>query len=68
MTPDDATTFGVKDKQVVSVKVMNSFRSLIYGDVVVRVRKDFALAMHIDTDEANAAGLTGDTQGILIIG
>jgi putative phosphotransacetylase len=68
MTPDDATTFGVKDKQVVSVKVMNSFRSLIYGDVVVRVRKDFALAMHIDTDEANAAGLTGDSQGILIIG
>jgi putative phosphotransacetylase len=68
MTPDDATSFGVKDKQVVSVKVMNSFRSLIYGDVVVRVRKDFALAMHIDTDEANAAGLTGDTQGILIIG
>jgi putative phosphotransacetylase len=68
MTPDDATSFGVKDKQVVSVKVMNSFRSLIYGDVVVRVRKDFALAMHIDTDEANAAGLTGDSQGILIIG
>ena len=61
-------SFGVKDKQVVSVKVMNSFRSLIYGDVVVRVRKDFALAMHIDTDEANAAGLTGDTQGVLIIG
>ena len=68
MTPDDAMSFGVKDKQVVSVKVMNSFRSLIYGDVVVRVRKDFALAMHIYTDEANAAGLTVDTQGILIIG
>jgi putative phosphotransacetylase len=68
MTPEDAMSFGVKDKQVVAVKVSNDFRSLIYGDVVVRVRKDFALAMHIDTDEANAAGLTGDTQGILIIG
>jgi putative phosphotransacetylase len=68
MTPEDAMTFGVKDKQVVSVKVTNAFRSLIYGDVVVRVRSDFALAMHIDTDEANAAGLNGDTQGILIVG
>jgi putative phosphotransacetylase len=66
MTPDDATSFGVKDKQIVSVQVINSARSLIYGDVVVRVRSDFALAMHIDTDEANAAGLNGDTQGILL--
>jgi putative phosphotransacetylase len=68
MTPDDASSFGVKDKQIVSVKVSNSSRSLIYGDVVVRVRKDFALAMHIDTDEANAAGLNGDTQGTLVFG
>jgi putative phosphotransacetylase len=68
MTPDDASSFGVKDKQIVSVKVTNSSRSLVYGDVVVRVRKDFALAMHIDTDEANAAGLNGDTQGILVLG
>jgi putative phosphotransacetylase len=68
MTPDDATSFGVKDKQVVSVKVSNASRSLTYGDVVVRVRPDFALAMHIDTDEANAAGLNGDTQGMLVIG
>jgi putative phosphotransacetylase len=68
MTPDDASSFGVKDKQIVSVKVTNSSRSLVYGDVVVRVRKDFALAMHIDTDEANAAGLNGDTQGVLVLG
>jgi putative phosphotransacetylase len=67
MTPEDAMSFGVKDKQVVSVKVTNAVRSLIYGDVVVRVRADFALAMHIDTDEANAAGLNGDTQGILMV-
>jgi putative phosphotransacetylase len=68
MTPDDASSFGVKDKQIVSVKVSNASRTLIYGDVVVRVRQNFALAMHIDTDEANAAGLNGDTQGILIVG
>jgi putative phosphotransacetylase len=68
MTPEDANSFGVKDKQIVSVKVTSASRTLIYGDVVVRVRQDFALAMHIDTDEANAAGLLGDAQGTLIIG
>jgi putative phosphotransacetylase len=68
MTPNDAISFGVTDKQIVSVKVSNANRTLIYGDVVVRVRKDFALAMHIDTDEANAAGLNGDAQGTLIVG
>lgn len=54
MTPEDARCFGVEDKQVVSVKVESPQRSLIFGDVVVRVRDDFALAMHIDTDESNA--------------
>ncbi|MFZ9782300.1 MAG: phosphate propanoyltransferase [Bacilli bacterium] len=66
MTPDDAAYFGVSDKQVVSVKIPSSQRSLIFGDVIIRIRKDFALAMHIDTDEANAAGLNGETQGELI--
>ncbi len=66
MTPEDANTFQVKDKQIVSVKVASPSRSLIFGDVIIRVRKDFSLAMHIDTDEANAAGLNGDTQGELI--
>jgi putative phosphotransacetylase len=66
MTPDDAMTFQVKDKQVVTVKVLNANRSLIFGDVIVRVRKDFALAMHIDTDEANAASIQGEVQGILL--
>ena len=41
-------------------------RSLIFGDVVVRVRDDFALAMHIDTDEANAAGLKGEVFGEIV--
>jgi len=66
MTPEDAIYFHVKDKQIVSVKLTSPSRSLIFGDVVIRVRKDFYLAMHIDTDEANAAGLSGDAQGELI--
>ncbi len=56
MTPADAAEMGVKDKDVVSVKLETNGRSTIYGDVVVRVNDNFALAMHIDTDESNAAG------------
>lgn len=67
MTPEDATAYGVKDKQIVGVRIKNNDRSLIFGDVVVRVRSDFALAMHIDTDEGNAAGLQGESFGELIV-
>ncbi len=55
-TPADAEKYGLKDKQVVSVRVNSDGRSLIFGDVVVRVSEKYALAMHIDTDESNAAG------------
>ncbi len=60
LTPAEAEEFGLQDKQVVSVEVdAGTGRKTTFGDVVVRVRSDFAAAMHIDTDEANAAGLTG---------
>lgn len=55
MTRKDASENGFVDKQIVSVKIENGVRSVVLGDVVVRVRDDFALAMHIDTDESNAA-------------
>lgn len=55
MTPEDAEKFGVKDKEIVSVKAESDERSLTFDDVVVRVSDTFALAMHIDTDESNAA-------------
>lgn len=67
MTPADAEEFQVKDKDVVAVRVMSpAGRSLIFDDVFVRVRADFALAMHIDTDESNAAGLEGEVYGELL--
>mgnify|MGYP000950767677 FL=1 len=66
MTPKDAEEFGLKDKDVVSVKVDTDERSLIFGDVVVRVSDKFSLAMHIDTDEANAAGIACEVMGTVI--
>ena len=59
MTPADAEKYGVVDKQIVKVAVNTEGRSLVFGDVVCRVSPKYALAMHLDTDEANAAGMTG---------
>jgi len=58
MTPEDAQAFGVKDKELVSVK-FGGERGLIFDQVLIRVNKDFRLEMHIDTDEANAAKIGG---------
>lgn len=65
-TPADAEKMGVKDKEIVQVKIDTPDRSLILGDVVVRVSASFATAMHIDTDEANAAGASGETFGEIV--
>ena len=65
-TPEDGEAFGVTDNQVVSVKVETEGRSLVFGDVVVRISPKYAAAMHIDTDEANAAGIAGACTGIVI--
>lgn len=66
MTPADARKLGVKDRDVVSVKVESDGRSLIFGDVIVRVSDNFSLAMHIDTDESNAAGIKSAVSGTVI--
>ena len=67
LTPEAAKEAGVKDKQIVSVKVTSDDRSLIFGDVVCRVSENFAPAMHVDTDESNAAGLSGIVYGEIIL-
>ncbi len=66
MTPDDAVKLGVRDKQVVAVKVVSGGRTLIFGDVIVRAHPSFALAMHIDTDESNAAAAGGEVYGEIV--
>lgn len=66
MTPQSAQQYGLEDKEIVKVKVGNNDRNLIFDDVVVRVNENFAPAVHIDTDESNAAGLTGTTDGEII--
>jgi acetate kinase len=60
MTPEDALRFGLRDQDVVGVRVEGE-RGVIFGDIVVRVNPKFELEMHLDTDEANAAQVsTGD--------
>ncbi|MBQ7500011.1 MAG: phosphate propanoyltransferase [Clostridia bacterium] len=65
MTPADAEEFGVKDKEIVAVK-LDTPRPVIYGDVVVRVSENFSLAMHIDTDESNAAACPMNAEGEIV--
>jgi putative phosphotransacetylase len=66
LDPATAEELGVTDKQIVSAKVDTDGRSLIFGDVVVRVNANFAPAVHIDTDEANAAGCSGEIYAEII--
>ena len=65
-SPADAEAFGVKDKQIVSVKMLTD-RPVIFEDVVCRVSPNYALAMHIDTDECNAAAAFGTVYGEVIL-
>lgn len=64
MTPEDALRYGVRDKSVVRVSIGGD-RALVFGDVLVRVDPNFSLAMHIDTDEANAANVGTGAQGYI---
>lgn len=65
LTPEAAALFRVKDKQIVNLQVYTS-RPVVFQDVLIRVRDDFAPAVHLDFDEANACGLKpGDLGRIL---
>ena len=57
MSPDDAAAFGVQDGDYIDVDVLSGTRKSRWFDVQIRVHKDFRLEMHVDTDDANSAGL-----------
>ena len=65
-TTSDAKELGVENGQIVSVKIDTDGRSLVFGEVVVRVSDSYALAMHIDTDESNAAGCGREVYGEIV--
>ena len=65
LTPADGARFGVRDQQVVSLQTFTT-RPTVFEDVVVRISPDFAAAVHLDYDEANACGFRpGDWGRIL---
>ena len=67
LDPATAEQFGLSDKQIVSLKIDSGLgRSTVYGDLVVRVNENFAPAVHLDTDESNAACAFGKCYGELI--
>ena len=66
VTPNEAKGYNIEDGENVSVRIDTDQRSLTFDDVVVRVNENFSAAMHIDTDEGNAANIPGNTMGTII--
>ena len=66
-TPEDAEKAGIVDKQIVKLAVETEGRSLVFGDVLARVSPTAATAVHLDTDEANAANISGEVYGEIIL-
>lgn len=66
MTPIDAIRSHVKDNDIVFVITTSYERSLIFSDVVVRVSPSYRLAMHVDTDEANAFANDDHPTGVIL--
>ena len=67
MTEKDATDFGVTNGEIVNVLIENgNGRKTIFGDTVIRVSNSYALAMHVDTDESNAAACARNQMGTIV--
>lgn len=65
LRPEDAEKLGVENKQIVSVRVPGE-RGVTFHEVVIRVSPKFMPAMHLDFDEMNAAGLSGEVFGEIL--
>jgi phosphate propanoyltransferase len=66
MSPADAGRLGVRDGETVQVQIDSEGRDLTFADVVVRVAESFRLELHLDADEANAAGVDGTVRATLV--
>ena len=66
MNSAEAEAAGVANGDIVSVEIPSQGRKLTFGDVVIRVADGFVKAMHIDTDEANAAAMTPNATGTIL--
>jgi len=64
--PGDAAAMGLHDRQIVAVRVGSVARGLTFARTLVRVSKGAFTEMHIDTDEANAAGISTGSDGALM--
>ena len=67
MSPEDALEMGLKDGDYVDVKLGDGTRDLSFSNTLIRVKDGFMTEMHIDTDEANAAGISMSTSGELVL-
>ncbi len=65
LTPEDGKNFGVRDGQTVRLQTLTA-RPLIFEDVSVRIRPDFASYAHLDYDEANACGFQPGDLGRIV--
>lgn len=66
MNPAEAEAAGVENGDIVAVEIPSNGRKLTFGDVVVRVSESYTNAMHIDTDEANAAAMAPNSIGTIL--
>ena len=65
MNPMEAKQLGVKDQDRVSVSTGVSNRGLQFRNVLIRVSPGYKLELHLDTDEANAAGIREGDYAVL---
>lgn len=66
LDPETANRWGKNDGDIVNVKLIDKDRSLIFSDVIVRVNKDYRPAVHVDTDEGNAANIGVNATGFVL--
>lgn len=67
VSPQEAQRLRLRDGQSVQVKIDSDGRDLIFGDCTVRIAAGFSLELHLDTDEANAAGIANGASGELLL-